>query len=62
MAVDYLRLIEQKLGVRFEIVQDKSWPEVIEMAKKGEIDVVASIVQTPERLKYFTFSAPPHYH
>lgn len=58
MAVDYLRLIEQKLGVRFEIVQDKSWPEVIEMAKKGEIDVVTSIVQTPERLKYFTFSAP----
>lgn len=58
MAVDYLRLIEQKLGVRFEIVQDKSWPEVLEMAKKGEIDMLTSIVQTPERLKYFTFSAP----
>ena len=58
MAVDYLRLIEQKLGVRFEIVQDKSWAEVLEMAKKGEIDMLTSIVQTPERLKYFTFSAP----
>lgn len=58
MAVDYIRLIEQKLGVRFEIVKDKSWDEVIEMAKKGEIDVVTSIVETPERLKYFTFSAP----
>jgi len=58
MAVDYLRLIEQKLGIRFEIVKDKSWVEVIEMAKKGEVDVLTSIVQTPERLKYLTFSAP----
>jgi len=58
MAVDYLRLVEQKLGVRFEIVKGKSWTEVLEMAKKGEIDVLTSIVQTPERLKYFTFSAP----
>lgn len=58
MAVDYLRLVEQKLGIRFEIVKGKSWTEVLEMAKKGEIDVLTSIVQTPERLKYFTFSAP----
>jgi ABC-type amino acid transport substrate-binding protein len=33
MAVDYLRLVEQKLGVHFEIVKGKSWDEVIEMAK-----------------------------
>ena len=58
MAVDYLRLLEQKLGVRFEIMKGKSWSEVIELAKKGEIDVLTSIVQTPERLKYFVFSEP----
>ncbi len=58
MAVDYLHLVEQKLGVRFEIVKGKVWTEVLEMAKKGEIDVLTSIVQTPERLKYFTFSSP----
>ena len=58
MAVDYLRLVEQKLGVHFEIVKGKSWDEVIEMAKQGEIDVLTSIVQTPERLKYFLFSEP----
>ncbi|MBE0496328.1 MAG: transporter substrate-binding domain-containing protein [Campylobacterales bacterium] len=58
MAVDYLHLMEQKLGVRFDIVKGKSWAEVIEMAKRGEIDLITSIVQTPERLKYFTFSPP----
>lgn len=58
MAVDYLHLLEQKLGVRFEITKGKSWAEVTEMAKRGEIDVLTSIVQTPERLKYFLFSEP----
>lgn len=58
MAVDYLRLIEKKLGVHFEIIKDKSWSEVVEMAKKGEIDALTSIVQTPDRLNYFIFSAP----
>ena len=50
LAVDYLRLLEQKLGVRFEIMKGKSWSDVVEMGKKGEIDVLTSIVQTPERL------------
>jgi len=58
MAVDYLHLLEKKLGVRFDIVKGKSWDESVEMAKRGEIDVLTSIVQTPERLKYFLFSAP----
>ena len=58
MAVDYLHLLEQKLGVHFKITKGKSWSEVIELAKKGEIDVLTSIVQTPERLHYFLFSEP----
>jgi len=58
MAVDYLRILEKKLGVHFEIVKGKSWSEVLELTKKGEIDIVTSIVQTPERLAYFAFSEP----
>lgn len=58
MAVDYLHLLEKKLGVRFEMTKGKSWSEIVEMAKRGEIDVLTSIVQTPERLKHFLFSEP----
>lgn len=58
MAVDYLALLEKKLGVRFVIVKGKSWEQVVEMAKHEEIDVLTSIVETPERLKYFSFSNP----
>jgi len=58
MAVDYLHLLEKKLGIHFKIAKGKSWSEVVELAKKGEIDVLTSIVQTPERLQYFLFSEP----
>ena len=58
MAVDYLHLIEKKLGVHFVMTKGKSWSELVEMAKRGEIDILTSIVQTPERLNYFLFSEP----
>ncbi|QIR76311.2 transporter substrate-binding domain-containing protein [Sulfurospirillum diekertiae] len=58
MAVDYLHLLEQKLGIHFKVAKGKSWSEVVELAKKGEIDILTSIVQTPERLQYFLFSEP----
>lgn len=58
MAVDYLRLMEQKLGVRFDIIKGTSWAQAIEMTKRGEIDLLTSIVQTPERSKHFIFSPP----
>ena len=58
MAVDYLALIEKKLGVHFEIVKNIPWARAVEMAKQGEIDMLSSIVETPERLKYLVFSEP----
>gem|GEM_PF-767200 len=58
MAVDYLHLLEKKLGVHFEIAKGKSWSQIVEMGKKGEIDMITSVVQTPERLNYFVFSNP----
>ena len=33
MAVDYLRLIEKKLGIHFEIIKGKSWSELLDMGK-----------------------------
>lgn len=58
MAADYMRLLEKKLGVRFEIINDKSWDEILNMAKRGKLDMLSCAVNTPERSQYLTFSAP----
>jgi len=53
---DYLRRIEQELNFRFAKVQVKSWNEIIEKAKQGEIDVIGSIQNSPERREYLRFT------
>ncbi|ADL55878.1 PAS domain S-box protein [Gallionella capsiferriformans] len=58
MAADYMKLLEKKLGVRFEIIHGKSWDEILNMAKRGELELLACANKTPERSQYLTFSEP----
>lgn len=58
MAVDLLQLLESKLGVRFEILQEESWSEALDMAKRNELEMLTSIVKTPERSAYLVFTKP----
>lgn len=58
MAADYLRLLQKRMGVRFEIISDRSWAEILEMAKRGELDMLSSAVKTPERSLYLIFTKP----
>ncbi|MGR8932827.1 MAG: EAL domain-containing protein [Gammaproteobacteria bacterium] len=58
MVADYLRIIERRLGIHFEIVTDKPWPEILEMAQRGELDMLSDATKTPQRERYLMFSRP----
>ncbi len=58
MAADYMRLLEKKLGVHFEIVKNRPWAEILAMAKQGKLDMLACAVKTPERSQFLNFSEP----
>jgi PAS domain S-box-containing protein len=58
MSVDLLRLLEPVLGVRFEVVAAASWPEALALAREGKVDLLTSVVATPGRDTYLTFTAP----
>ncbi|MCF6204365.1 MAG: EAL domain-containing protein [Methylococcaceae bacterium] len=59
ISADYLKLLEQRLGVEFEISKEKkAWPDVLKAAKQGEIDMLACVVKTPTREAYLNFSKP----
>ncbi|MDD1623102.1 MAG: PAS domain S-box protein, partial [Methylococcaceae bacterium] len=58
LAIDYIRLMEDKLGCRFKLVPYTTWNEVIEAAKTHEIDMIFAAQQTPERLTYLVFTQP----
>ncbi len=58
LTADYVRLIEKKLGFRFEIVRMDTWDDLLKSAKKKEIDVICAAKWTPERDKYLLFTKP----
>ena len=46
---DYIRLIEEQLGIRFTLVKCDSWKEILEKLRNNEVDLVGSVQNTPER-------------
>lgn len=59
IAADHMKLLEQRLGVDFEFVRaNNSWAEVLDAARKGEVDIVSCVVRTKERDTYLNFSKP----
>lgn len=55
---DYLKLIEQRLGVTFELVNNISWQESYNLLKTWDIDMTTSVALTEEREKFWVFTKP----
>jgi len=58
MIAEHLKLIERRLGVKFVIIKDKTWQEILDMAKRGELDMIAGATKTPDREQYLSFTQP----
>lgn len=58
LAADYMRILEARLGVRFEIIGDQPWSVVLDMAKRGELELLSCAVRTPEREQFLSFTEP----
>jgi len=58
IAADYAALVEQRLGIKFEIVHLRSWAEVLEKAQSRDIDMFGAASKSPQRDEYMTFSKP----
>ena len=56
IAADYIHLMEERLGMQFDIIQDRPWHELIDMAKTGELDMFACLNFTPERDEFLDFT------
>lgn len=57
MVADYLKLVEEKTPLEFEIVVPDDWEEALNLAKSGSVEVIAAI-QNPDREKYLNFTKP----
>jgi diguanylate cyclase (GGDEF)-like protein/PAS domain S-box-containing protein len=55
---DYVELLQKKLGVRFRVVQTKTWVEAEQMALNHRVAMITTIKYSPERARYLNFAGP----
>lgn len=56
--VDYMKLLEKKLGFTFKIVQYDNWKELQDDARKRKIDVISTIMKNESRSSFLNFTVP----
>jgi len=55
---EYVKWLNDKLGVNMAPVPNLTWREVLEKAKAGEVDVVPGATPSQDRRQYLLFSRP----
>jgi two-component system sensor histidine kinase EvgS len=55
---EYVKILENRLNVKMEIVFGLKFQEALELGKKREIDLFPCLVQLPERLEFLLFTKP----
>lgn len=58
MASDYIKLLSQRLNIKLEIEPNLTWTQVIDKAKRKEIDILPAVAKTDERESYLNFTLP----
>ena len=55
---DYIEIFEQKLGLKFQIVNCETWSDMLKKIKNKEIDMMGAIQNTEERREFLNFTDP----
>jgi|WetSurMetagenome_2_1015567.scaffolds.fasta_scaffold00035_12 signal transduction histidine kinase/ActR/RegA family two-component response regulator len=58
LSLDYIHLLESRLGVSFRLVYFDTWRELIERARNRDLDVMVTTVWTPERSAWLDYTRP----
>lgn len=58
IAIDIFNILGDRLGVRFQASTETNWKKLYKSAAKRKIDVVATMVNRPERQFWFNFTQP----
>lgn len=58
VAADYVKLIEDRLGVDFEIIPTENWSKSLKYSQEGKVMVLPFLNKTKEREKWLIFTEP----
>ncbi len=58
VAADYIKLIGRRLGIRFEVITDYSWRQMMDLVKSKKANGITCIARDGDREGYLAFSDP----
>jgi PAS domain S-box-containing protein len=58
LIADYIVVFERLLGVKFTLIKNKPWTQILEMAQAEQLDMIAAAVETPQQRKFLNFTEP----
>jgi diguanylate cyclase (GGDEF)-like protein/PAS domain S-box-containing protein len=58
IAVEVINILGKRLGIKFETYPRTSWNKLYEAAVARKVDIVATMVNRPDRRQWFTFTQP----
>jgi diguanylate cyclase (GGDEF)-like protein/PAS domain S-box-containing protein len=58
IAVEVMNILSRRLGIKFETYPNTTWNKVYEAAAEHKVDVVATMVNRPDRAHWFIFTKP----
>lgn len=58
LSVDMLRLVQQRSGLKLDWLPAQPLKDLLEAARRGQVDLLSSLRPTPERGEFLAFSQP----
>ena len=58
VAIEVMNTLSKRLGIKFEIYPNTTWNKLYEAAATRKVDVVATMVNRPDRKEWFNFTQP----
>jgi polar amino acid transport system substrate-binding protein len=58
LAADYLKLLEKRLGLRFQMETNSQWFTLLDQLQSQQLDIIGTVSPTDERKQYMRFSLP----
>ena len=58
IAIEVMNTLNKRLGIKFETYSDTTWNKLYEAAVAHKVDVVATMVNRPDRTQWFNFTKP----
>ena len=56
LSADVMQLLSEKTGLRFELIPNLSWPDILTAAQERKLDVITTAVLRPDRTAYLNFT------